>query len=121
MNLWKRIKNVFTDELVDKKELIDKANELLDAVEPVKEKEHGWSVDWDRLGTPFSVEWQKETKELKRGTLIGYWPPKCNDYTPGCVEPLEWHLPTTEEQHEEVVKDFEAWLDLKDQENKTND
>ena len=124
MKLLQRLKNVFTNELVDPLEQIKQLRErglLLDQAEIDKVSEvvipdttqYGWSVDWDRIGTPFSVEWQKETSVEKAGTLIGYWPPEGTYNNQRCV--MEWHLPTTPEQHEEVVKDFEAWLDLKEE------
>ena len=136
MKLMQRIINVFTDEALTVKEnskavdeyweresakLVKRYQDQLavyskrctELENQINGQEYGWSVDWDRIGTPFSVEWQKGTEDLKQGTLIGYWPPE-GTYG-GDRKVREWLLPITPKQHEEVVKDFEAWLDLKEE------
>lgn len=111
MKLLQRLKNVFTDHLVDPKDLIVKANELLDAVDPVKEKEplnaYGkpYAIDWDYIGIPFSIERQLDPNGGFLMTNIGYYP---------LVNPAskarEWCLPLSDEQHQEVIQDFKKWV-----------
>lgn len=109
MKLWARIKNVFTDELVEL---------LPELPNPEFSKEgwlvtNDWSVNWDGFGEVVSVERCPGDEECMEHTLIGYFPPM-SPYGPTVKEPDEWKLFITRKQHEEVVKDFEAWLDLKE-------
>lgn len=103
MNLWKRIKNVFTNELVEKKE--EKAEITANSTPPVTRYGKPFFVDFGFMGIPFSVErCYSEDEEDKLLTLIGYWPL----HNPSS-EPNDWFLPLTDEQHEELVKEFKEW------------
>lgn len=108
MNLWKRIKNVFTDDLVERKELIKKDDELLKAAEkPVNDvRGKPFSIDWGFLGIPFSVEriYVNDDPSLPLMTLIGYY-----SLINPSSEPREWYLPLDDKQHNELVESFNEW------------
>jgi hypothetical protein len=138
MNLWKRIKNVFTNELVEKKELIEKANELLDAVSTISTKSLPKEITYinghdeqvtvnDSKGVkvvlpvseePFSfkVDWDKMGKPFSIERTMndnGIWITAIG-YWPDNVdvtsEPKEWFLFITKDQHEQLVEEYKEWL-----------
>ena len=95
MNFWKRVKNIFTNELVLPSP----------PAEPVKETVHQYAIDWDFIGIPFSIErCLSDDKVPELITSIGYYP-----LTNLTNEPLEWFLPLNDEQHNELVKSFNEW------------
>lgn len=100
MNLFQRLKNVFTNHLVDAK--------TTPAPQPPLE-EFGLHIEWDKIGTPFCIERTSDGDDNRRETTsIGYWPPGGpNDKI---TEPLEWFLDISKEQHEKLVADFKLWL-----------
>jgi hypothetical protein len=103
MNLWKRIKNVFTNELVEKKE--EKPEITANSTPPVTRYGKPFFVDFGFMGIPFSVErCYSEDEEDKLLTLIGYWPL----HNPSS-EPSEWYLPLDDKQHNELVESFNEW------------
>lgn len=139
MNLWKRIKNVFTDELVDSEIVADKdielkivRAELEETLILLKSKErlHAYGrpfhIEWDFMGIPFSVERQLDPDGDFLMTVIGYYP---------LINPTnkakEWRLPLNDDQHATLVEDFKKWAadwsadslveKLKFSQDKTND
>lgn len=92
MKLLERLKNVFTNHLVEKEKII----------EMVKEKPvFSFSIDLDELGTVVSVERLVENEDSFECSCIGYWPKDKN-----VIEPLEWYLFLNHDQHEELVNQF---------------
>lgn len=106
MDLWQRLKNVFTDHLVEK--YITPDNEEPDPINPnTKINAYGkpFHIEWDFIGIPFSIERQLDQGDNKfLMTVIGYYP-----LINPTNKPKEWFLPLDDEQHAKLVEEFKEW------------
>lgn len=104
MNFWERIKNVFTDHLVDKHITPDNPNTQINAYGKP------FHIEWDFIGIPFSIERQLDQGDNKfLMTVIGYYP-----LINPTNKPKEWFLPLDDDQHNEVVGSFKRWKENQD-------
>lgn len=123
MDLWQRLKNVFTDVLVDEAEVLERDirieatnSALQKAIEQLKQLRetpkdpvHAYGrpfhIEWDFMGIPFSIERQLDAgSDLFLKTIIGYYP-----LINPTNKPREWSLPLNDDQHAELVESFKKW------------
>ena len=90
MKLFQRIKNVFTDTLVEKLNIVE--------LDPKEDLVYSVHIDWNLLGKPFSIERNKDVNG-ESVTIIGYW-------IENVLEPKQWYLYINKDQHEELVNQF---------------